>query len=118
MQALKALTIALPFMCGCAAPPPPASPAPVVVTLCGTVEVVDGDESGAAPALVLRDARSGTRFVLQLPETVRVELARENGGTVESVLDGASVCATGDLRDDRILEVSTRASLTVHPQGG
>jgi hypothetical protein len=98
------------IMAGCSSSP--SAPEPERITICGRVERVVRDES-AASGLVLRDARSGSPFVLAIPASARTVFERELGKEPEIVLEGQSVCATGKL-DGRTLEVDSPGDLKIN----
>lgn len=105
-----AAALAILVSAACASPPVTSPPASPTITVCGSVEA---DRREARVALILRDARSGSRFGLAIPAAAEPEFVQALGGEPEDVLDGASVCATGILRGDDTLEVAAPGDLTV-----
>jgi len=91
------------------------------VTICGKVELAqrgEGRDVGST-LLTVRDARSGERFVFEIPASSRGAFESALGAAPDQALRGASICASGRPRGGKAstLELLSPADLTINARG-
>lgn len=93
---------------GCISPAGDANPKATAglsdrtITICGAVESAVRSDSadGVSTLLTLIDARSGFRFIAEIPAAARPAFEKALGTAPELAYEGTSVCATGILYDE------------------
>lgn len=72
------------------------------ITICGAVDTAVRSDSaeGVSTLLTVIDARSGTRFIAEIPAAARPAFEASLGAAPEIAYQGTSLCVTGILLDE------------------